>query len=261
MAFLTTSEIGQNYGLTAKIDIVNFLIKKNFFIKVNNNYKLTKLGGKYGKIDYSEGRKRMRWDEEKFFPIMKEIKRDLIIQSKKDFKLYHMTHINNLQSVFTNGLLSHNTMKDYAYIDISDTAVNNRRSNIEPFFEKSIHDYVPFYYNVRNAMLNRVQREHGENIIILEIGLEASFEKYTLFTNQNASTLDVVFYNCIKEFLESVDWNTIYSWSWFEREIEVKQKMMAECLILNQVDRRFIKNVGSGSKSMLKKNRLRNLIE
>ena len=28
MAFLTTSEIGQNYGLTAKIDIVNFLIKK-----------------------------------------------------------------------------------------------------------------------------------------------------------------------------------------------------------------------------------------
>ena len=26
MAFLTTSEIGQNYGLTAKIDIVNFLV-------------------------------------------------------------------------------------------------------------------------------------------------------------------------------------------------------------------------------------------
>ena len=57
----------------------------------------------------------------------------------------------------------------------------------------------------------------------------------------------------IKEFLDKADWATINSWSWFEKELIVKQRMMSECLIFDRVNSRFIKNIYTQNQFMGKK--------
>ena len=77
----------------------------------------------------------------------------------------HMTHIDNLAGILANGLLAHNN--DHQQVDISNQAVNSRRSKPEPVYNKSIHDYVPFYFNSKNAMLYRNQKHFTHGLIIL----------------------------------------------------------------------------------------------
>ena len=69
--------------------------------------------------------------------------------------LYHMTHIDNLQSIFQNGLLSHTNARNNNFMkgDIANNDVNNRRSGLEPIYNRPIHDYTPLYFNPRNPML------------------------------------------------------------------------------------------------------------
>ena len=254
MAFLSTTKIGENYGLTAKPYIFDYLLKENFIRKPYKKYELTLKGQQYGKVfTSSQGEQWIVWDEEKFSEILNILKLRILKDSKINFKLYHMTHFNNLKSIITNGFLSHNKMLSLSYIDISNQEVNNRRAHREPYFNHFIHDYVPFYYNVRNAMLYSTQQRFGQDVIIIEVDVNACFQKQTLFTDINAATEDAMFYNCLKEFLDKADWATINSWSWFEKELIVKQRMMSECLIFDRVNSRFIKNIYTQNQFMGKK--------
>lgn len=238
MAFLSTTKIGENYGIKASPYLFSYLMEEGYIVKPNKKYELTDKGRQYGRMFKSpQGEEWIVWNEWKILEVLNILKRKIISESKLDIRLFHMVHINNLESILTKGLLSHSKMLNTSYTDISNKDVNSRRADKEPFFNNSIHDYVPFYYNVRNAMLYRVQQEYGENIIILEFDLQASFQKHTLFADRNASTKDVVFCNCLKDFLDYADWKTVYSLTWFGKEAEVKQKMMAECLVLGEVEK------------------------
>lgn len=80
--------------------------------------------------------------------------------------IFHMTHIENLQSIFEHGLLPHNNL--YKKQDISNIEVNCRRRRLDPIYKRSLHDYVPFYFNPRNAMLYSVQSKYKDEIVILK---------------------------------------------------------------------------------------------
>ena len=83
--------------------------------------------------------------------------------------LYHMTHIDNLPSILKHGLLAHGN--SYQKEDISNREVNSRRSMKDPIYRKPIHNYVPFYFSPRNAMLYYL-RDIQNDIVILEIKRE-----------------------------------------------------------------------------------------
>lgn len=67
--------------------------------------------------------------------------------------LYHMTHIDNLESIFKYGLLSHNEAhrRGLVKVDISMQAAQEWR--------KKVHNYVPFYFSPRNTMLYKRDRK------------------------------------------------------------------------------------------------------
>ena len=156
--------------------------------------------------------------------------------------LYHMTHIENIENIFKYDLKSHNNK--HKKVDISNKEVNNRRETTEPIYGHKIHDYVPFYFNPRNAMMWVRQ---NENIVILAFDKNLflkNIDKKVIFTNQNAATNNVKFYKNL-ENLNNLDWNYIKANTWNipTKKSEIKQKMMAEILIYKKVEIKYIKKI------------------
>jgi len=151
--------------------------------------------------------------------------------------LDHMTHIDNLDAIFKYGLLSHNN--PHKKVDISNQTVNLRRKVKEPIFGKEVHDYVPFYFNPRNAMM---YKNRHENIVILAFSTDLLLLRNTLFTDRNASTNAVRFFHHTQN-LEDINWSYLKSASWYEKPEIVKQIMMAEVLVPNKVSINYLKGI------------------
>jgi len=144
--------------------------------------------------------------------------------------IYHMTHINNVSSILRHGLLSHGNGR--TSVDISNRAVNNRRNRIDPFYKKTIHSYVPFYINPKNAMLY-VRKAIQEDIVIFSFDRELIKENGVLFTDGNAASSSTRFFKNL-EGLSSLHWNCLHAGSW-NNYPDGKRRRMAEVLVPNRV--------------------------
>ena len=144
--------------------------------------------------------------------------------------IYHMTHIKNLSNILKYGLLSHNNNLVKEKIDNKD--VNRRRNINEPIYNKNIQDYVPFYFNPKNAMLF-VNKEIQDDIVILAFDKSLMFCENMLFTDRNASSNKTNFFNNL-ENINAINWECINAKTWFDYK-DGKRKRMAEVLIPNKV--------------------------
>jgi hypothetical protein len=70
-----------------------------------------------------------------------------------------MTHIANLAGILRHSLLAHKN--PFQKVDTSNSQVNRRRAVSEPFYVCPIHDYGPFYFNARNAMMYASRQNLG----------------------------------------------------------------------------------------------------
>jgi len=152
-----------------------------------------------------------------------------IIKAIGLYTIDHMTHERNLDSIFRHGLLAHGN--PFKKVDISNREVNSRRARREPIYGRKIHDYVPFYFNVRNAMM---YRNKEEDIVVLGFDSELIHTDNVLFTDRNAAANHVKFYKDPSKLLE-FDWNMVFSRSWVDWPESVKQKMMSEVLVYGRV--------------------------
>ncbi len=154
-----------------------------------------------------------------------------LLEQYKIGSLDHMTHIDNLESILKYGLFAHSN--PYKKRDISNIDVNNRRNKQESIYNRNIHDYVPFYFNPRNAMM---YRNKDENVVVLAFSRNLIFAKNALFSNKNASADTVQFFNSAQQ-LENLKWNYVWSDSWYNKinVTEVKQAMMSEVLVYSHV--------------------------
>lgn len=144
--------------------------------------------------------------------------------------IYHMTHIENLFSILQSGLLSH--ANGLTKRDISNHSVNSRRHRREPVYGNSIHSYVPFYFNPKNAMLY-VRKELQNDIVILSFDRNLILEDGSLFTDGNASADATRFSNNLND-LSMINWNCIRDERWTHYP-DGKRERMAEVLVPNRV--------------------------
>jgi len=160
----------------------------------------------------------------------------------------HMTHVDNLESIFKYGLLSHNN--PYKQVDISNQEVNSRRNKIEPIYGQNIHDYVPLYFNPRNAMLYRNQNFFGDDIIILAFKKDILLLENSIFTNGNAASDATLYSNDINK-LSKMEWDKISSRSWngHEDQENIKWSMMAEVLVYEKLDTKLMAIYCSSNKT------------
>jgi len=143
--------------------------------------------------------------------------------------IYHMTHIDNVPGILKHGLQAHGN--SYQKTDISNQDVNSRRSRREPVYGKRIHDYVPFYFSPRNAMLYAQHNE--DDIVILKLDASLMYENGMIFTDGNASSGDTNFYRDFCD-LERLNWNCIHAKYWNDY-VDGRRMKMAEVLLPKKV--------------------------
>lgn len=152
--------------------------------------------------------------------------------------LFHMTHINNLESILSEGLLAKAILKENRLLkeDISDPLVQNRRDRAEPVHKRSIHDYVPFYLCPRNPMLSK-KREIQDKVIILGVSAKALMSLSHLFADGNAASCSTEFSQNETVLVGSLDVLRAKYWLDFE---DGKRRKCAEVLVHSRVDPAFI---------------------
>lgn len=147
---------------------------------------------------------------------------------------YHMTHKKNIFNIFKYGLLSHNYAhsKGIVKVDISDHDVNDRRTRKDPFYNKSLHDYVPFYINPKNPMLY-VRKNEQDDILLIGVKPMKLLNRSFLITDGNAAS-DYTNFSDSATFLASLDWQVLKAdyWNSFQ---DGKRKRCAEVLIPTSV--------------------------
>lgn len=167
----------------------------------------------------------------------------------------HMLHHMNLESVLTNGLLSHNEAEKRGLIteDISMSEVQARRHNKTlniSGLNLGLHDFVSFYFNARNPMLYKLQKIQSKLVIILIsidiIKNSPSDNQYAIFSNGNAGSTSTKFFSSTAN-LKNIDFKQLFSGSWnCEDELEKsenKRKMCSEVLVYPSVAVSEIKRI------------------
>ena len=237
---ISTTNYGRIIGINAKPYLFEYLQKFKLIKKRNKSYELTDEGHKLGEyLSTDDGKKYIGWNkallDKIFHPIVSDITKTL------DFELFHLTHITNLKPISDQGLKCHNDISGNE--DISNPKVNIlREREIKSF--GSLHDYVPLYFNPRNAMLYQTCINFKDEIIILEIKKEIINKNNTLFSRGNAAKKNSYFTHC-KIKVASFDWDMINSETWKDPggSEEQKSMMMSECLIYKSISSSHIKRI------------------
>lgn len=237
---ISTTAYGRIIGINARPTLFEFLKSKGLITRTQNKYQLTEEGMKYGDYLYTDNNEKfIGWKKSELDSLTKNLKENLL--RDLNFKLYHMTHISNLKGILKDGLMSHNLVR--TYVDISNNDVNKRRIRNDNPHKISLHQYVPLYFNPRNAMLFSCQKQFGENVVILEIDNEVISNDYTLFSEGNAARKDSKI-TTNKLDLPNFKWEDINSLAWSDNyrgvDENLKSLMMSESLILNRINPKSI---------------------
>lgn len=171
------------------------------------------------------------------------------IQRQSDFLnhfginyLFHMTHKNNLENILQNGLQSHNFARNnqLTQVDIADDRVNVRRYRNEPIYNRSIHDYVPLYFNPKNPMLY-VRRGMQNDIIVIAVDRMMLYNENSLFTDGNAASDHTSFFNDT-ENLNNLNWQCINAAYWTDIN-DGRRIRCSEILVYSSISTGFIQKI------------------
>ena len=163
-------------------------------------------------------------------------------------KLYHITHVDNLQCIITDGkLLSEAAInaKGGTKRSIGMYAIKERRLELSVgcYPDTKVSDYVPFYFCPRSIMLFMIHRANHpeltyrggqEPIVHLEVDLNcvvswaSSLNRKWVFSLSNAGARYTSFYFSLDN-LNLIDWNAVASDDF--RSPDVKEGKQAEFLV------------------------------
>ena len=181
-------------------------------------------------------------------------------------KLYHdltgQTHvysimpIDNIPSVLSYGILSHEEAKKLPHLSVADPDVQDRRENVVLPNGAKLHQYANLYFSFWNPMLSRV-RENNENICILGVSLSVLDIDGCAITDRNAATSLARFYSP-QYGLNELDFEKIHMSNWNDDNVYVfrdnRAIKCAEVLVPGCVPESYI--MGAYVVSEAAKNRL-----
>jgi O-acetyl-ADP-ribose deacetylase (regulator of RNase III) len=163
--------------------------------------------------------------------------------------LYYITHVDNIASILENGILSHALIesKGIDHQKIYNANVINKRAGRVVIAEKTLWDFANVYFQPRNPMMYVVDRNIPsiDNIAILLVSKSILNSREAFVVNGNAaslsseiiSTSDDKFQSILREIRKNVDND------WWKEEDGTKRKIMAECLIPNLIEPKFIEAI------------------
>jgi O-acetyl-ADP-ribose deacetylase (regulator of RNase III) len=152
--------------------------------------------------------------------------------------LYYITHIANVPSILERGILSHAQVEEQGinFTPIYDTQiVSNRRQRLTPN-GGNLWQFANVYFQPRNPMLYRVIYEKNKSeIVIFGVTPDILNRADSYISTGNAASAPSEILSA-KEGVKTISqmWDVIYS-EWWKEEDGSKRKIMAECLVPNQI--------------------------
>jgi O-acetyl-ADP-ribose deacetylase (regulator of RNase III) len=160
--------------------------------------------------------------------------------------LYYITHIENLSSILQRGILSHKAVEELgvSYTPIYDSGIVSKRKDKSTPARGSLWEYANLYFQPRNPMMYRVVNEKDKrDIAVVGVKPDVLGAVGGLITDGNAANDPTQFF-AIKEGIEILkkQWKIIQNEWWNELDGS-KRKIMAECLVPEQISPELIHSV------------------
>jgi ssDNA thymidine ADP-ribosyltransferase, DarT len=182
--------------------------------------------------------------------------------------IYHITHIQNLQSILrSGGLVAHSRLKQQGIdpLDISYEQIQDRRATkkVPCSMGGVLHDYVPFYFAPRSPVLYTIQRGNLPNcpegqtsilhLVTTAEAIQAASLAFT-FTDGHAIMEYSDFYEEIAALNNVIDWSVMRSRYWNDTEDDPNRKCrrQAEFLIHGFLPWQVITEIGVINQEMRK---------
>ncbi|MEH1835668.1 MAG: DarT ssDNA thymidine ADP-ribosyltransferase family protein [Nostoc sp.] len=166
---------------------------------------------------------------------------------KPDIKsLYYITHIENLPSILQRGILSHKKVEELGvlYTPIYDSEIVSKRKDKSTPARSSLWEYANLYFQPCNPMMYRVVHEKDKrDIAVVGVKPDVLTAVGGLITDGNAANEPTQFF-AIKEGIEILQkqWKIIQNEWWNELDGS-KRKIMAECLVPEQISPELVHSV------------------
>ena len=160
--------------------------------------------------------------------------------------LYYITHVENVQSILRNGILSHDETNERGLEStaIYDADIVSRRAHISVPDGRSLWSFTNLYLQPRNPMLYRVAVEFGiDKLAVLAVKSSIMGRADVVFANGNAAhrSTTIVPASQRDQFIrETAD---IHGLTWWSVADGSKRRVMAECLVPRLVDSSLIEAV------------------
>lgn len=174
-------------------------------------------------------------------------------KKKREFReFYYITHIDNLESIVTKGILSHEMVeaKQVKYTPIYNKQIVATRKEIKTPDGHNLWDFANLYFQARNPMMFKVLVEKPLDQLAVVSVKKNIIAKAAYFTDGNAASSDTEFrpIDQFRKYEQSIlkqtdtDW-----WNTFDGS---KRRIMAEVLVPELVPREYIDAVFVGSQDL-----------
>ena len=163
------------------------------------------------------------------------------MQREQLIELHNIQHIENIPSIFKNGILSHNQAQKLKVKgkDISDIEPQGKRSKVVVPGGRRLHDYANLYINGRNKRMFKVVHKYPYAKICVFCVDPAVFDLTgVVIADCNASSDYVRFYSS-PDGLNHIDYNLVFARSWTQHGAII----CAEVLVPDKIDSGFIKKI------------------
>jgi O-acetyl-ADP-ribose deacetylase (regulator of RNase III) len=153
--------------------------------------------------------------------------------------LYSITHLENVPSILEKGILSHSRVatESVPFTPIYDASiVSNRQHRMTPD-GRSLWEYANVYFQPRNPMMYRVvQEKKADHLAVLGVKPEVLHLPRIWITDGNAAS-DLTRFFPASDGLKIIQnqWSILQADYW-KKEDGSKRKIMAECLVPEQID-------------------------
>jgi hypothetical protein len=160
-------------------------------------------------------------------------------------ELHFITHINNVSSIWTNGLLSHNNAARLSHLSVASQDVQSRRALKVIPGGRRLHDYVNLYICGRNPMMYVLSSNH-QNLCVLRINTTVFDIPETIITDRNAA-VEFVRFSPSPAGLSMIDKDLVYAEYWAHddpaRHADHKAIKCAEVLVPDRLPPGYIDGV------------------
>ncbi|HDQ25388.1 MAG TPA: DUF4433 domain-containing protein [bacterium] len=150
-------------------------------------------------------------------------------------ELYYICHIDNLASIFKEGILCHTKARELKYKDVSMREVQVKREIKTVPGGMNLHNYANLYFDARNPML-RKRLDADEILCVLAVNKQVMKQQGAIVTDGNAASGYTRFYPS-PEGADFLDADLIFAKYWKDSKDDkitqfVKKRMKcAEVLI------------------------------